>query len=529
MVIDTRETPVIAPDQNYRAFISYSHADTASAKRLHRRLESYRIPGKLVNQAGERGIIPARLTPIFRDLDELPAADDLSTEIKTALAKSSALIVLASPAAKASYWVNKEIETFRELHGAARPVLVALINGEPCEAFPAALMIDGHEPVAADFRGGGASGKLALLKLVAGLSGAGLDQLVQRDAQRQMRRVTTITIAALIAMLILGLLLIMALQARTEAEHQRQQAEGLVEYMLTDLRDKLQGVGRLDVMTAVNARAMAYYTSQGGLAKLSAESLDRRARILHAMGEDDQKRGNPKLALGKFEEASRTTAAVLAKKPNDPDAIFAHAQSEFWLGSIAYERKDRVSAQRNWLEYSALANRLVKIDSANINWQREAGYAQGNLCALALQSPINKENANKFCASALSKMQYIQNRIPGDLQTKKDLINGYGWMADTYLANGELNKCVQSRMDQEKIIIPILKLYPQDTSLLELQLKIKISFSEIFIIKNDFKNAKIEYYKALFIYKNLISTDKTNNSWSNWNKILSKLNKTLKG
>ena len=35
----------------YRAFLSYSHADTPAAARLHRWLETYRIPPRLVGLA----------------------------------------------------------------------------------------------------------------------------------------------------------------------------------------------------------------------------------------------------------------------------------------------------------------------------------------------------------------------------------------------------------------------------------------------------------------------------------------------
>src|SRR5688572_22011481 len=89
----------------YRAFISYSHRDAAFGRRLHRRLEAYRIPRRLVGRTTPLGAVPRRLAPIFRDREELPAADDLTTEVRAALAASGALIVVCSPAAAASPWV----------------------------------------------------------------------------------------------------------------------------------------------------------------------------------------------------------------------------------------------------------------------------------------------------------------------------------------------------------------------------------------------------------------------------------------
>ena len=89
-------------ETGYRAFLSYSHRDAAQARALHRRLETYRIPRRLVGRDGDRGPVPARLAPIFRDREELPAAGDLSETVRAALARSGALIVICSPHSAAS-------------------------------------------------------------------------------------------------------------------------------------------------------------------------------------------------------------------------------------------------------------------------------------------------------------------------------------------------------------------------------------------------------------------------------------------
>ena len=171
---------------------------------------------------------------------------------------------MCSPDAATSPWVAAEIALFRELHP-ERPILAALLSGEPANAFPAALTANGNEPLAADLRPEGDSKQLGFLKIVAGIAGVPLDTLIQRDAQRRLRRVTAITFSALAAMLAMGIMTTFAIQARNEAARQRSEAEGLVEYMLTDLREKLRGVGRLDVMDAVNERAMEHYRRQGDL------------------------------------------------------------------------------------------------------------------------------------------------------------------------------------------------------------------------------------------------------------------------
>jgi hypothetical protein len=104
---------------HYFAFLSYSHADSAEADWLHQELERFRVPATLAGKLTANGVIPKRLTPIFRDRHELPASEDLGAEIRQALELSRCLIVLCSPAAAKSKWTNAEIDTFKRLHPTA--------------------------------------------------------------------------------------------------------------------------------------------------------------------------------------------------------------------------------------------------------------------------------------------------------------------------------------------------------------------------------------------------------------------------
>src|SRR4051812_3088589 len=94
--------------RRFRAFISYSHSDSRVALRLHRSLEGYRVPKRLRGTPSEFGPVPERLSPIFCDREELASSADLGTRVKDALADSDALIVVCSPEAAASHWVNEE-------------------------------------------------------------------------------------------------------------------------------------------------------------------------------------------------------------------------------------------------------------------------------------------------------------------------------------------------------------------------------------------------------------------------------------
>lgn len=442
----------------YAAFLSYNHKDTSHARRLHRRLEAFRLPKGMSRGAGAR-----RLGPIFRDQDDLPAAADLSEAVKAGIARSQALIVLCSPSATASPWVDKEIRLFREIHP-DRPILAALIEGEPAEAFPAALKQD-QEPLAADLRPQGEGYRLGMLKLVAGLTGVGLDQLVQRDAQRRIRRVTAITVASLIIMLCLLTLSIFAIQARREAEKQRSEAEGLVEFMLTDLRQRLRSVGRLDALDAANGQAMNYYRAQGDLDRLPEPSLERRARILHAMGEDDIAKGDLIGAMNKFKEAHRTTAALLKNDPENPERIFVHAQSEFWIGQVDQLEERPNEALDHYRVYLDWAQRLLKLEPGEPRSFTEIGYALSNIGTVKRKFQARYAEALKDYERSLYWFQRAQAADPKSLNIRMEIAERHARISDVQFDLRDYAAARSHRLEQLRLLEPLGREDPQNGDL----------------------------------------------------------------
>ena len=168
----------------YKAFISYSHRDDALARRLHRRLESYRPPRGLKLPDGSA---PERLHPVYRDREEMAASPSLPATIEAALAASDHLIVLCSPAAAASDWVNQEIRLFAAIKGADRIVPV-IVDGRVPDCFPPAMLECQVEPLAPDLRDGKDGFDDGVLKIIAGLWGVSLGVLKNREAARRRRR-----------------------------------------------------------------------------------------------------------------------------------------------------------------------------------------------------------------------------------------------------------------------------------------------------------------------------------------------------
>ena len=506
-------------ERRYRAFISYSHADERAAGRLHRWLETYRIPSRLVGAETARGKVGQRMVPIFRDRAELPAATSLGEEVKKALAASEALLVLCSPSAARSRWVDAEIALFRELHP-DRPIIAAILEGDPAECFPPSLLVtdahgEVHEPIAADFRSEQDGAKLARLKIVAGLTGLALDQIIQRDAQRQLRRVIAITLLALVMTLSMGLMLVFAIQAQREADHQRRQAEGLIEFMLTDLRQRLNGVGRLDVLDTVNRRAFAYYADQSDLDDLPVDSLERRARVLHAMGEDDHRQGEYDRALSEFREAERVTGTLLVADPDDPERIFNHAQSEFWLGYVVFSHRRYAEALPRFEAYLRLARRLVQMEPDNEKYLRELAYAQGNICSVVVAQ--NKRDVRlSECGNALKTMEQVHAMVPEDAGVEADLANRHSWYADALRLQKRYKEALAERQLQTGIALRMLERDPRNVSYEQNLMLARYSTAVLLNEMGEKDRASALLAQASAKLDALIAADPENMDWRKW-------------
>ena len=543
------------PEVRYTAFLSYSHKDAAAARRLHRRLEGYRLPRRLAGSETAQGIVPDRLWPIFRDREELPAASDLSATVCEALAQSGALIILCSPHSAGSLWVAEEIETFRRIHP-DRPILAAILDADPPNCFPAALRAFGEdnilrEPLATDLRRHRDGAHLGLLKLVAGITGVGLDALVQRDAARKMRRVMGVTGTALIAMLVLAAMTVIALDARhesehqrAEAEHQRAEAEGLVEYMLTDLRQGLKGVGRLDLMNNVNQRAMSYYEGQSRLEDLPDDSLERRARVIGAMGEDYENRRDFRRARSHYEALYRTTAARLARDPNNPARVLTHARSENRLALLAITRAQLAEAgtagarseDRRRLRAIARAHlaeagprlRETRHLLASIadwgrhqgEWLRLFGYAEGNSCATMLRLGEDRAAALDHCRRAVAFNRQLVAMHPDDASASYDLVFHLSWLAEAQHAVGQVGPAQRTQAQYLALMNGLVARDPDNMLWREQQMELYVRHARFLRAQGEPQSAARYLDQARAISRRLAARDPQNAVWADYRRRL---------
>ena len=478
-------------ERRYKAFISYSWADKAWGDWLHTALETYTPPKAVIGSNGQLGQVPDNLRPIFKDREEEAAGHGIAAAIEAALGASDFLIVICSPHSAKSKWVNREVAWFKTNRSRER-IIALVVDGEPCasisggdpsrECFPATLLykVDANlepttkrtrdDPLAADARKSGDGRRGAKLKIAAALLGLGLDDLIRRDNRRRAIRRRVVTSGAVGLSATMSVLTFVALDQRDAAEmaeaeavKARIEAEDHVEFMISDMREPLEAVGRLDILEMPGKRALDYYAARD-LTTAAPDELARRARAQLLVGEVNNLRGDLTAALASYSAAAKTTEEQLRRAPNDAERVYDHAQSEFWVGYIAWRRGDLATTERYWTEYLNLALRLVDIEPENNDYQAELLYAHSNLGTLALDTGQTESAITQF-EKSLTQAHFLLDQSPDDPSLRLEVAQSQSWLASALSFAGAYRVALDLRREELANYAALLK---RDTRFVEL-------------------------------------------------------------
>jgi tetratricopeptide (TPR) repeat protein len=344
----------------------------------------------------------------------LPSATDLGALLIAALGSSRAQIVICSPQAAKSKWVNEEIIAYKRLGGEER-IFCLIVDGEPNasdmpgreaeECFPPALRYklgaDGGlsdvrtEPIAADARAGKDGKHNAKLKLISGLLGVGFDSLRRREQQRRNRRLFVFSCSAAAGMVLTTGLAAYALVQRGAAQRQTLRAEAeartakeTTRFLVDLFKISDPSEARGNTVTAremLDKGATRVDTELSKVPAIQATLMDTLGTVYMGLGLYDQARplldravttrraldsnvpGDLSDSLGhqgallflqadysESETAYREAIRIESSQPNDPDAPAQLADSYYGLGKL-------LSAQAKYPEAELSLRKALKL------------------------------------------------------------------------------------------------------------------------------------------------------------------------
>lgn len=259
---------------------------------------------------------------------------------------------------------------------------------------------------------------------------------------RHRRLLAVAGVAAVLLVVALAMAAALGVEARVanrRAELRRGQAEDLIGFMLTDLRSKLDPLGKLEILDEVGKRAMAYFAAvpEG---ELSDDELSSRSQALYQIGDVRIKQGDLTGALAPLRE-SLALAQALADRNPTAERLFGLGQSRFWVGYVHWEKGDLASARPHFEAYRDLSERLVRMERRRRDYRLELAYAHSNLGSLEQQAG-NLEAALASLRASLAIKQRLAATEPADLNGRFELAATHDLIGHTLIELGRLDEAL---------------------------------------------------------------------------------------
>ena len=513
----------------YRAFLSYSHRDKAWGKWLQTELEGYRVDKDMPGRQTPVGPVPKTLRPIFRDREDFSAGHSLSEQTMAALQASQFLIVICSPSAAQSKYVNEEVRHFKMLDRADRviPVIVDGAPGDPArECFPPALrcklgadgqITDEHEePIAADAREQGDGKEIAKQKVVAGLFGLGLDEIVRRTERARRRRNQFWAALA-------GVFLLLAAAASGSAVYAWQQLKTNEAFLNATLKRATEivdeAVAQAEKYNVPRAATLALLTKAEGFfddmaqyGRPTPELRYQKAWMLIQFARNYAILGDTSKQFARANEARRLLTGLAAEKPDDTAYLWDLSGAYSAVGDVLVDQGHLTEALQAYRNSLAIMERLTKADPGNAGWQRDLSVSYERVGDVLVEQG-NLTEALQAYRDSLAIAERLAKADPGNAGWQRNLSISYSKVADVLVAQGNLTEALQAYRDSLVIIERLTKADPSNAGW---QRHLSVSYikvGDVLAEQGNLTEALQAYRDSLAIRERLAKADPGNAGW----------------
>jgi len=296
-----------------------------------------------------------------------------------------------------------------------------------------------------------------------------------------------------------------------EANEARSQADGLIEFMLHDLRDKLQPIGRLDVLDPVAKKAKEYLDR---LPKelVTASRLEQQADILGNLGDIRVAQGKLPEALEAYQEYLAIMKRLVEQDKSNPSWQEDLSASYDKVGGVLVDQGKLPEALEIYRQNLAAAKALVEQDKSDSRWQRILSLSYQNSGDVLVARGKLPEALTDFRQS-LQIRQVLAEQDKTNSDWQRDLSVSYDKVGDVLFYQGQR----QEALENYKKSLKIRKtLNAQDKTNSGWQRDLMVSYQDIgnaLVPEGKLEEALENYQQGLVIAKALTEKDSTNAGW----------------
>ncbi len=514
--------------KSYDAFISYSHAkDKAIAQALQ----------SVVQDIG-RPWWKRRALRIFRDDSSLAATPHLWYEIQASLNASRYLVLLASPEAGASPWVNKEVEHWLAAKG-AQSLLIALTAGDltwdaaannfavgaDCALPPALIGRFAAEPKWVDLRGYRDGDERASKKnpdfltraadLAAAIHGLPKEDLLSNELRQQRRALATAwTAAAGLAVLTVTALwqAYVADQERARVELVLSKGARTANTLVGDLAERFRSQKNIPqkfiVDVLVEARRLVDDLSATGGQRSDLVAL--RGRALAELSKTLRIQGRTTEALRDAEGAVAAFRDLVVREPEVTDWYLALSTSLDRLGDNSFDAGRHADAERAYREALELLERHAKgAPAATIE---NIAVGQEKIAEL-LQLQGRTDDAIDLLQKSLAAREQLARTEPDRIELTRAVNVSHGKLADALWGQGRLDAAETHQKSRVASAERLAALHPDDTAL---QRELGQAYRGLAVVlaeRGQMSDWEPLSLKDIAIFKSLVASDPDRSDW----------------
>ncbi|WP_158678158.1 nSTAND1 domain-containing NTPase [Pseudoalteromonas sp. T1lg23B] len=285
--------------------------------------------------------------------------------------------------------------------------------------------------------------KIGLLEKQSALINAQIKQYLVLSAKkyragvRLKRLVGAVLFSAAFALVLFG---IKVNQQKEQISEANRAAENLISFMLSDLKAKLEPIGKLELLSMVANKTLQYFDHQGS-EQLSTSAAVQLADAFTLLGQVAYEKRQFEQAHKLFRQGAQTLAAQLSKTPDDAPLLEQQMLNYFWLGQLHYQQEKYDSAEQAFSGYLSNAERLLALAPDNQHYQLELSYALNNLGAVAYKTN-DILAAEQYFERSLSLKTQVLKYQPKNNGLISDIAGTYSWQGNIQDRKGALEKAL---------------------------------------------------------------------------------------
>jgi eukaryotic-like serine/threonine-protein kinase len=302
-----------------------------------------------------------------------------------------------------------------------------------------------------------------------------------------------------------------ALQSESRAVSARGSAEGILNYLLNQLSDKLKPIGHLDIVEDVQKQVETYYKNLG-FSQEDPNALNNWATLLRAEGDRLRAHGDLDAAKSKYQQALDLAEKLVRQTPTNTTWQRNLASGYNAVGLILSDQGDWTGAKAQYQSAFEIAQKLTNQDPSNTLWKRDVGISYNRLGNVFLAQG-DLSGAKAQYESWLEIARKLTNQDPNNSLWQRDLEVVYNKLGDVLKAAGDLNGAKTQFQYALKIGQELAK---QDPGNSDRQRDLQFGcgrLGDVLKAQGDLNAAKAEYQTEVEVIQKLAKQDPANGGW----------------